>query len=121
MTAEHNNLVKNFDLLKRGDVALEGGKNSSFGEMISALGAEGVSVPPGFATTSNAYWQFIKHNNIREMMTSLFAELRADTANLVETGHAVPSLIMHGTWSAEVAATIRQSYRELSARAGIET
>lgn len=117
--AEHNNLVINFDLLRRGDVASVGGKNSSIGEMISAFGAEGIAVPPGFATTSNAYWHFIKHNNIREKMTSLFAELRAGTANLVETGHAVRSLFLHGTWPAEVAAAIRQSYRELSAQAGI--
>jgi pyruvate,water dikinase len=48
-------LVCNFEHLARSDVALVGGKNSSLGEMISALETEGIAVPPGFATTSHVY------------------------------------------------------------------
>lgn len=44
-----------FDKLGRGDVAHVGGKNASLGEMVCKLGARGVAVPPGFATTSDAY------------------------------------------------------------------
>jgi pyruvate,water dikinase len=42
-----------FEDLRREDVRKVGGKNSSLGEMVSALGAMGVQVPPGFATTLN--------------------------------------------------------------------
>ena len=41
-----------FDELKRGDVALVGGKASSLGEMTSI---EGIPVPYGFATTAFGY------------------------------------------------------------------
>ena len=36
-----------------------GGKNASLGEMISHLSDLGVSVPGGFATTSNAFNRFL--------------------------------------------------------------
>lgn len=41
-----------FERLGRGDVARVGGKNASLGEMVAQLGARGVRVPPGFATTA---------------------------------------------------------------------
>ena len=59
-------LVCNFDSLRRDDVARVGGKNASLGEMISALTAEGIAVPPGFATTADAYWAYVDANQIRE-------------------------------------------------------
>ena len=49
-------LVAWFDDLGRGDVARVGGKNASLGEMVRQLGGRGVRVPPGFATTADAYW-----------------------------------------------------------------
>ena len=48
-----------FENLKRGDVPLVGGKNSSLGEMVATLGPKGIRVPPGFATTADAYRQFL--------------------------------------------------------------
>ncbi len=41
-----------FDRLRMGDVGEVGGKNASLGEMIGELGATGVRVPSGFATTA---------------------------------------------------------------------
>jgi pyruvate,water dikinase len=37
------------------DIALVGGKNASLDEMIRNLGKKGVSIPPGFAITAEAY------------------------------------------------------------------
>ncbi|MEL6199655.1 MAG: PEP/pyruvate-binding domain-containing protein, partial [Pseudomonadota bacterium] len=48
-----------FESLGMGDVELVGGKNASLGEMISNLTRLGVSVPNGFATTSEAYRVFL--------------------------------------------------------------
>ena len=53
-----------FDAIGRNDVAVVGGKNASLGEMVCALDAEGIRVPPGFATTSDAFRAFIKANNL---------------------------------------------------------
>jgi len=46
------------------DLARVGGKNSSLGEMIGNLAQLGVSVPGGFATTAEAYKDFIAHNDL---------------------------------------------------------
>ena len=40
------------------DVPRVGGKNASLGEMIKAVVPQGVNVPFGFATTSEAYFYF---------------------------------------------------------------
>lgn len=112
-------LVRNFETLQRSDVALVGGKNSSLGEMISTLGAKGIAVPPGFATTSNAYWDYVNENGIREKIDILIADWQSGKATLSETGHSIRNLFLRGNWPAHVAAAIREGYRELSAKAGI--
>ena len=52
--SEYAPLVMWFNDLKRSDVDKVGGKNSSLGEMITTLGAAGIKVPGGFATTAAA-------------------------------------------------------------------
>ncbi len=47
-----------FEAVKRSHVGIVGGKNSSLGEMVQTLSAKGVRVPPGFATTADAYWHY---------------------------------------------------------------
>ncbi|MEM1438444.1 MAG: phosphoenolpyruvate synthase [Pseudomonadota bacterium] len=53
-----------FESLGMGDVELVGGKNASLGEMISNLTRLGVSVPNGFATTSEAYRVFLSETGL---------------------------------------------------------
>ena len=48
--------VVRFEHVGQGDVARVGGKNASLGEMVRHLGKSAVQVPPGFATTADAYW-----------------------------------------------------------------
>ena len=48
-----------FTDLRMKDVPSVGGKNASLGEMISQLQEKGVRVPGGFATTSQAYRDFL--------------------------------------------------------------
>ena len=55
-----------FEKLRNQDVAAVGGKNASLGEMISQLNAQGVRVPGGFATTANAFNDFLMHNKLRD-------------------------------------------------------
>lgn len=113
-------LVIDFEHLGRRDGTLVGGKNSSLGEMISGLGAKGIAVPPGFATTTHTFWNYVDANGIREKMTALIREWQLGKANLDETGDSVRSLFLHGTWPATEATAIMSAYRELSARVGIE-
>ena len=51
--------VIGFDELRMGDVERVGGKNASLGEMISQLANTEVRVPGGFATTAQAYRDFL--------------------------------------------------------------
>lgn len=50
-----------FSQLGMNDVESVGGKNASLGEMISHLADAGVSVPDGFATTADAYREFLEY------------------------------------------------------------
>lgn len=107
-----------FENLKRSDVAKVGGKNSSLGEMIQELGQLGVDVPPGFATTSDAYWNFVDENRIREPMSQLIADWTAGKASLSETGISIRQLFLRADWPKATADAIAKAYRELSNRAG---
>jgi pyruvate, water dikinase len=48
----------------RGDVARVGGKNSSLGEMLGSLSQLGVTVPDGFATTAEAFREFLQQEDL---------------------------------------------------------
>lgn len=56
--------VRWFDTLTVTDVSIVGGKNASLGEMLCTLGSQGIQVPDGFATTSDAYWAVMKSNGL---------------------------------------------------------
>ncbi|MEQ1915422.1 MAG: PEP/pyruvate-binding domain-containing protein, partial [Gallionella sp.] len=53
------NYVIPFQSLGLADIDKVGGKNASLGEMIRHLSAAGVQVPGGFATTADAYREFL--------------------------------------------------------------
>ena len=55
--------VKAFEDLRMTDVDSVGGKNASLGEMISQLAGAGVRVPGGFATTAQAFRDFLAHTH----------------------------------------------------------
>lgn len=63
------------------DVAQVGGKNASLGEMIGNLSKSGIQVPGGFATTANAYREFIKSAGIDTDINSMLTALDVDDVN----------------------------------------
>lgn len=109
-----------FDDLTRRDVARVGGKNASLGEMVRNLANRGVSVPPGFATTAEAYWQFVESNGLKELMEEAFDELASGKASLAETGEKLRRAFLRGDWPADLASQICDSYRDLCKRSGSE-
>jgi pyruvate,water dikinase len=102
--------------LRRTDGAKVGGKNSSLGEMVRELGAQGVQVPDGFATLSDAYWAFLDANDLREMIADRIGEWENGEADLPETGAAIRKIFLKSEWPQDVAEDIRAAYRELSGR-----
>nr|WP_041934825.1 PEP/pyruvate-binding domain-containing protein [Cyclobacterium marinum] len=56
--------IKYFNEIGINDIPQVGGKNASLGEMYQNLSDKGIAVPYGFALTSEAYWDFLDHNDL---------------------------------------------------------
>src|SRR5215217_5766322 len=75
--------VASFEHLRMTDVESVGGKNASLGEMISQLAEAGVRVPGGFATTAQAFRDFLSHSvdggkPLAERIADRLADLNID-------------------------------------------
>jgi len=108
--------VRWFENLNSGDVALVGGKNASLGEMIRALKHAGIRVPDGFATTAEAYREFLEANDLPDKMQSLLDDLSAGNKPLEKVGSALRRLIRRGTFPRPIAGSIQDAYVDLCAR-----
>ncbi len=102
----------------QGDVARVGGKNASLGEMITHLTAEGVRVPPGFATTAAAYREYVEANHLGEVLASSLEALAAGKVTLSQAGESIRGAFLRWEWPAATAQAITESYRELCRRTG---
>ena len=108
-------LVVSLSALRKGDVATVGGKNSSLGELISQLGQAGVRVPGGFATTAEAFRDFLNHNGITAKINAAVAALNVDDlAALAKTGAMVRTLIATAPFQPELERQIRDAYAALT-------
>ncbi|MDN2565554.1 phosphoenolpyruvate synthase [Aquibium sp. A9E412] len=110
--------VIRFEELGRQDVPRVGGKNASLGEMVRNLGRQGIAVPPGFATTADAYWRFIEANGLKTVIAEAMGALEAGKASLKETGETVRRAVLRGDWPRDTAEAITEAYRRLSREAG---
>lgn len=119
MTSKHDFYVRRFETLSRQDGPIVGGKNSSLGEMVSTLASKGIAVPPGFATTADAYWLFIDTNNLRQRIAALVDEWQSGHASLSETGHSIRKIFLKGAFPEEAATAIKEEYQELCKKTGI--
>ena len=105
-----------FEHLGRDDVAQVGGKNASLGELIQNLVPKGIAVPAGFATTADAYWQYVEANGIRNQIAGLIGDWQQGKVTLAETGSAIRKLFLRGDWPNGLADAIRKAYVLLSKR-----
>lgn len=109
--------IKSFEEISSSDTSEVGGKNASLGEMIDRLSEQGIKVPGGFATTSEAYWFFLDENELREPLTSALEELDRDSfSNLEEIGERCRTLVMDASMPEELAGAIREAYERLKDR-----
>ncbi|MFN4763101.1 phosphoenolpyruvate synthase [Gillisia sp. Q332] len=106
--------IRFFSDLNNEDSAEVGGKNASLGEMIRQLGPKGIRTPAGYATTAQAYWDYLEHNGLREKLTNLLQKLDTkEFKNLRETGKNARELILKGKFPDELAEEIKKAYRQL--------
>ncbi|MES2719599.1 MAG: phosphoenolpyruvate synthase [Pseudomonadota bacterium] len=85
-----DNLVIKFQNLGKHDVEIVGGKNASLGEMISNLANAGVSVPGGFATTAQAYRDFLEQSGLNKRIHDVLDHLNVeDVLALADAGRKI--------------------------------
>src|SRR5262245_4390515 len=65
------------------DVESVGGKNASLGEMIGRLAGSGVRLPDGFATTAQAYRDFLAQDGLGARIAGELAGLDVDDVSLL--------------------------------------
>ncbi|MGO0307173.1 phosphoenolpyruvate synthase [Endozoicomonas acroporae] len=106
--------VVGLDALGNSDVERVGGKNASLGEMLSHLGRAGVRVPGGFATTAEAYRDFLDGSGLYDRIHTLLDELDIDDIQqLTQAGANIRQWIMDEPFRPEFEQAIVNSYREL--------
>ncbi|HZJ95686.1 MAG TPA: phosphoenolpyruvate synthase [Thiopseudomonas sp.] len=107
--------VVSLDKLGNHDVERVGGKNASLGEMISNLAGAGVSVPGGFATTAQAYRDFIDANNLDARIHDLLDTLDTDDVNaLAKAGAQIRQWIIEADFPEQLDADIRSAFAEMA-------
>jgi pyruvate, water dikinase len=103
-----------FEQLGRHDVDTVGGKNSSLGEMISHLAKMGVSVPTGYATTAQAYRDFLAHEGLAERISQTLATLDVDDVEkLAQVGADIRQWILSTPFPARLEQEILESYERM--------
>ncbi|MEO8565817.1 MAG: phosphoenolpyruvate synthase [Betaproteobacteria bacterium] len=105
-----------FDRLRMSDIEQVGGKNASLGEMIAQLGAEGVRVPGGFATTASAFREFLAQTGLSERIAKALSGLDVnDVAKLAGVGAEIRGWIVAAPLPAALKTEIDAAYQRLSA------
>ncbi|MEQ7756492.1 phosphoenolpyruvate synthase [Xanthomonas sp. WHRI 8370] len=101
------------------DLARVGGKNSSLGEMIGNLAGLGVSVPGGYATTAEAFKDFIAHNDLSKRIFDKLATLDVeDVTALTIAGKEIRGWVIDAPLQPELDRNIRTAYEQLCAENG---
>ena len=104
-----------FSSLGRHQVAEVGGKNSSLGEMIANLARLGVSVPDGFATTADAYRDFLAHEGLAARIHQELAALDVDdVAKLAATGARIRDWIRSTPFPSRLQQEIVEGYQRMA-------
>ncbi|MFU4909290.1 phosphoenolpyruvate synthase [Pseudomonas aeruginosa] len=107
--------VVSLDKLGVHDVEHVGGKNASLGEMISNLAGAGVSVPGGFATTAQAYRDFLEQSGLNDRIRAALDALDVDDVNaLAKTGAQIRQWVMEAEFPARLDSEIRQAFAALA-------
>jgi len=84
-----------FEQLGMHDVERVGGKNASIGEMIGSLARVGVQVPGGFATTADAYREFLARDGLAGRIQTALGQLDVDDVDrLAATGAQIRDWIL---------------------------
>ena len=106
-----------FESLRNSDVGSVGGKNASLGEMISQLNAKGVRVPTGFATTAEAFNEFLQHKDLGKKIESELEGLDInDVTALAVSGKKIREWIINTPFPECLNHAVDNQYKELATK-----
>ena len=104
------------DTLRMTDVARVGGKNASLGEMIGELSAAGVRVPGGFATTADAFREFLTRDGLADRIRRRLAGLDvSDVRALAAAGDEIRGWMKTTPLPGALERELRARYAQMSA------
>jgi pyruvate,water dikinase len=118
--------VASFEHLRMTDVESVGGKNASLGEMISQLAGAGVRVPGGFATTAQAFRDFLAHSvnggpPLGDRIATRLESLNIDDVRaLAQAGAEIRKWIIETPFQPRLEEEIREFYQKLVADSSSE-
>ena len=116
-----NHLVLWLDQLRMTDLAKVGGKNASLGEMIGNLAKLGVSVPGGFATTADAFQQYLEKSGVATRIAARLADLDVDDVDaLTRAGKEIREWVTETPLPTDLDQAIRDAYAKLCKDAGAD-
>ena len=96
------------------DLDRVGGKNASLGEMIGHLDELGIRVPDGFATTSEAFSEFLYRDGLGETIHGMLDTLDVeDVESLGRTGAAVREMIGQAPLPDGLEQEVRSAFEQL--------
>jgi len=115
VSEEEEYLVTNytieFEQLTINDVEKVGGKNASLGEMIGNLSSLGVSVPNGFATTAEAYREFLATDGLDKKINDRLDALDVNNiSELTSAGADIRRWIIETPFQADFDAAIEAAF-----------
>lgn len=103
------------------DVDRVGGKNASLGEMISHLAGAGVSVPGGFATTAEAFREFLEQSGLNAKIQAELKNLDVDNIQLLmETGKKIRRWVVETPFLPDMEKAITSAYLTLKGKSSDE-
>ncbi|WP_370552900.1 phosphoenolpyruvate synthase [Edwardsiella tarda] len=98
------------------DVDRVGGKNASLGEMITNLSELGVSVPNGFATTAQAFNDFLEQSGVNQRIYALLDQTDIDDVDaLARAGAQIRRWVVETPFPSALEQAIREAYTTLAA------
>jgi pyruvate,water dikinase len=112
-------LVRWFDAIGMNDVPSVGGKNASLGEMRRALTPLGIRTPDGFATTAEAYRDFLRRAGLEPVIADALRGLDVgDLDRLQAAGARVRAAILAAELPPALVGAVTEGYRRLEAQYG---
>ena len=101
--------------LRLADLPQVGGKNASLGEMIGVLAKAGIRVPGGFATTADAYREFLRQDGLETRIAERIAGLKqGDVEALARCGAEIRGWIEAAPIPKKFEQEIRTYYQKLT-------